>query len=62
MNLAAPFIRRPIGTLLLALGMMLAGIAAYPQLSVAPLPQIDFPTIVVQASLPGASPQTMSTT
>ncbi|MGF6419115.1 multidrug efflux pump [Stenotrophomonas sp. AN71] len=62
MNLSALFIRRPVGTLLLALGMMLAGIAAYPQLSVAPLPQIDFPTIVVQASLPGASPQTMSTT
>lgn len=62
MNLSAPFIRRPVGTLLLAVGVMLAGIAAYPQLSVAPLPQIDFPTIVVQASLPGASPQTMSTT
>jgi len=61
-NLSAPFIRRPVGTLLLAVGVMLAGIAAYPQLSVAPLPQIDFPTIVVQASLPGASPQTMSTT
>ncbi|HEX8058530.1 MAG TPA: efflux RND transporter permease subunit, partial [Novosphingobium sp.] len=62
MNLAAPFIHRPVGTLLLTLGLMLAGIAAFFSLAVAPLPQVDFPTIVVQANLPGASPQTMAST
>jgi multidrug efflux pump len=61
MNLAAPFIRRPIGTMLLTIGVALAGIAAFTQLPVSPLPQVDFPTISVQASLPGASPETMST-
>ncbi|MBV1688175.1 efflux RND transporter permease subunit [Novosphingobium sp. G106] len=62
MNLAAPFIHRPVGTLLLTLGLMLAGVAAFFSLAVAPLPQVDFPTIVVQANLPGASPQTMAST
>jgi multidrug efflux pump len=62
MNLSAPFIHRPVGTLLLTLGLMLAGIAAFFSLAVAPLPQVDFPTIVVQANLPGASPQTMAST
>ncbi|HEX3423035.1 MAG TPA: efflux RND transporter permease subunit [Sphingomicrobium sp.] len=60
MNISAPFIRRPIGTLLLTLGLMIAGVAAYFMLPVAPLPQIDFPTIQVQASLAGASPATMA--
>ncbi|MDO6415622.1 efflux RND transporter permease subunit [Sphingomonas sp. BIUV-7] len=61
MNLSAPFIRRPIGTLLLTVGMMLAGVAAFFAMPVSPLPQVDFPTISVQANLSGASPQTMAT-
>ncbi|QJU57501.1 MMPL family transporter [Sphingomonas sp. AP4-R1] len=61
MNLSAPFIRRPIGTLLLTVGLMMAGIAAFFAMPVSPLPQVDFPTISVQASLSGASPQTMAT-
>ncbi|MBW8743068.1 MAG: efflux RND transporter permease subunit [Sphingomonas sp.] len=61
MNLSAPFIRRPIGTLLLTVGVMLAGIAAFFVMPVAPLPQVDFPTVSVSASLPGASPTTMAT-
>ncbi|WP_159983185.1 MULTISPECIES: efflux RND transporter permease subunit [unclassified Novosphingobium] len=60
MNISAPFIRRPVGTMLLTLGLILAGVAAFLMLPVAPLPQIDFPTIVVQANLPGASPSTMA--
>ena len=60
MNLSAPFIRRPIGTLLLTIGIALAGIAAFFALPVAPLPRVDLPTIQVQASLPGASPETMA--
>jgi len=62
MNLSAPFIFRPIATTLLTAGVMLAGIAAWRLLPVAPLPQIDFPTINVQAQLPGASPETMAST
>ncbi len=62
MNISAPFIRRPIATALLMVGLLLAGIAAYPFLPVAPLPQVDFPTIQVSASLPGASPETMAST
>ena len=54
MNLSAPFLRRPIGTALLTLGIALAGAAAFLKMPVAPLPQIDFPTINVSASLPGA--------
>ena len=61
MNLSAPFVRRPIGTLLLTVGIVLAGIAAFFAMPVAPLPQVDFPTISVQASLAGASPTTMAT-
>ena len=60
MNISAPFIRRPIGTLLLTIGLMMAGVAAYFMLPVAPLPQIDFPTIQVSANLAGASPATMA--
>jgi len=60
MNLSAPFIHRPIGTILLTIGLMLAGVGAFFMLPVAPLPQVDFPTIMVQASLPGASPSTMA--
>ena len=62
MNVSAPFIRRPVGTALLTLAVALVGVTAYAFLPVAPLPQVDFPTIVVQASLPGASPETMAAT
>ena len=62
MNLSAPFIRRPVATTLLATGLALAGAVAYTQLPVAPLPQVDFPTISVSANLPGASPETMAAT
>ena len=61
MNLSAPFIRRPKATWLLATAMLLAGAAAFTQLPVSPLPRVDFPTISVNASLPGASPTTMAT-
>lgn len=61
MNLSEPFVRRPIATVLLTLGIALAGIGAFFVLPVAPLPQVDFPTISVSASLPGASPDTMAT-
>ena len=61
MNLSAPFVRRPIGTVLLTVGVALAGVAAFFLLPVSPLPQVDFPTISVQAQLPGASPETMAT-
>ena len=60
MNLSAPFVRRPIGTTLLAIGLALAGIGAFFVLPVSPLPQVDFPTVSVTASLPGASPETMA--
>ncbi|MDR2161602.1 MAG: efflux RND transporter permease subunit [Desulfovibrio sp.] len=62
MTLSTPFIRRPAGTTLLTLALALAGLAAFVHLPVAPLPQVDFPTIMVQASLPGASPETMAAT
>ncbi|WP_118179841.1 efflux RND transporter permease subunit [Paraburkholderia phosphatilytica] len=61
MNLSRPFISRPVATTLLAIGIALAGIFAFTKLPVAPLPQVDFPTISVQASLPGASPETVAT-
>jgi multidrug efflux pump len=61
-NFSAPFIRRPIGTTLLALAVLLAGAIAFKLLPVAPLPQVDFPTINVSASLPGASPDVMAAT
>jgi len=59
-SISTPFIQRPIATSLLMAGMFLVGAVAYPLLPVAPLPQVDFPTIQVSASLPGASPDTMA--
>ncbi|HEY6430942.1 MAG TPA: efflux RND transporter permease subunit [Acetobacteraceae bacterium] len=61
MNLSALFIARPVATTLLTLGITLAGLFAYARLPVSPLPQVDFPTISVNASLPGASPDTVAT-
>ena len=61
MNLSAYFIYRPVATSLLTLAVTLAGLIAFFQLPVAPLPQVDFPSILVQATLPGASPETMGT-
>jgi hydrophobe/amphiphile efflux-1 (HAE1) family protein len=60
MNISAPFIERPIATSLLMAGVFLIGLVAYPLLPVAPLPQVDFPTILVSAKLSGASPETMA--
>jgi len=60
-NISAPFIARPIATTLLTIGIALAGLFAYAKLPVSPLPQVDFPTISVSASLPGASPDTVAT-
>ena len=60
-GISAPFIRYPIGTSLLMAGILFVGLVAYPLLPVAPLPQVDFPTISVTANLPGASPETMAT-
>jgi len=62
MNFSAPFIRRPIGTSLLAIGLLLVGAVAYDFLPVASLPSIEFPTIRVSASRPGADPETMAAT
>src|SRR5215471_12850165 len=62
MNISAAFIRRPIGTSLLAAAILLVGIAAWPLLPVASLPQVDFPTIQVSTSLPGASAETIAAT
>jgi len=59
-SLSSPFIRRPVGTSLLSVAILLAGALAYTRLPVAPLPQVEFPTISVNASLPGASPETMA--
>jgi len=61
MNISAPFIARPVATTLLTIGIALAGFFAYLRLPVSPLPQVDFPTIQVQAQLPGASPDTVAT-
>jgi multidrug efflux pump len=61
-NFSVPFIQRPVATTLLTLGVALAGLVAFNLLPVSPLPQVDFPTISVQASLPGASPETMAAT
>src|ERR1700751_2036039 len=60
MNISAPFIKRPIGTSLLATAVLMSGILAFNFLPVAPLPQVEFPVIQVSASLPGASPETMA--
>ena len=61
MNLSAPFIARPVATTLLTIGLALAGLVAFFGLPVSPLPKVDFPTIQVTASLPGASPETVAT-
>jgi HAE1 family hydrophobic/amphiphilic exporter-1 len=60
MNVSEPFIRRPIATSLLMLGIAMFGVIAYRALSVSDVPQVDFPTLQVQAALPGASPATMA--
>ncbi len=60
MSISEPFVRRPIATSLLMGGIFLVGLVVYPMLPVAPLPQVDFPTIQVTAQLPGASPETMA--
>ncbi len=62
MNISAPFIRRPVATILLTAGMALTGAAAFTLLPVAPLPRIDVPAIFVSAQLPGASPEVMAST
>src|SRR5258708_669664 len=61
MNISAPFIARPVATILLTLGIVMAGIVAFFMLPVAPQPQADFPYISVSASLPGASPEVVAT-
>ena len=61
MYISELFIRRPIATSLLAVGLMLAGLVAYRVLPVAPLPQVDFPTINVSAYYPGVDPETAAT-
>lgn len=60
MNLSKPFIRRPVASSLIAIALVLVGALAYTLLPVSPLPQVDFPSIRVSASLPGASPETMA--
>ena len=59
-SISSPFIRYPIATSLLMAGILFVGLVAYPLLPVAPLPQVDFPTVQISASLPGASPETMA--
>ena len=61
MSISAPFIRRPVATTLLTIGLALAGGLAFFLLPVSPMPNVDFPVIVVSASLPGASPETVAT-
>src|SRR5580704_9872686 len=60
MSISEVFIRKPVATTLLTIALALAGVIAFRLLPVAPLPQVEFPTIQVQASLPGASPETMA--
>src|SRR5689334_24507856 len=60
MSLSSPFIHRPVATVLLTAAIALAGGVAFKLLPVSPLPQVDFPTISVQAGLPGASPDIMA--
>ena len=62
MNVSAPFISRPVATTLMTIGLALAGALCFRLLPIAPLPQVDFPTISVSAALPGASPETMAAT
>jgi multidrug efflux pump len=61
MSLSSPFIRRPVATTLLTIGVFISGALGFTKLPVSPLPQVDFPTISVQAQLPGASPDTVAT-
>src|SRR5262249_8820131 len=60
MSIAGPFIRRPVATTLLTIAVALAGVIAFRLLPVSPIPQVEFPTLQVQAALPGASPETMA--
>ena len=60
MNISAPFIKRPIATVLLMVGLLLCGLASYRLLPVASLPNVNYPTISVTAQLPGADPETMA--
>ncbi len=60
MSISEPFVRRPVGTALLTVGLLLAGLIGYRQLPVSALPQVDYPTIVVSTLLPGASAETMA--
>jgi hydrophobe/amphiphile efflux-1 (HAE1) family protein len=62
MNISAPFIERPIATALVMVGLLVAGLVAYPLLPVASLPNVNYPTLTVTAQLPGADPQTMGST
>src|SRR5712692_8906275 len=62
MNITEPFVRRPVATTLLTAGLALAGAVSFGLLPVSPLPQVDFPTVSVSASLPGASPEVMAAT
>src|ERR1700759_1987922 len=62
MIISTPFIRRPIATTLLTMAIVLVGLVAYPLLPVAPLPNVQFPTLTVTAQYPGASPETMAST
>jgi len=59
-SLSSPFVRRPVGTTLMTIALVIAGMISFRLLPVAPLPQVDFPTISVVAGLPGASPATMA--
>lgn len=62
MNLATPFVQRPVASFLIAMAILLLGVMAYQKMPIAPLPQVDIPTIEVSASLPGASPESMAAT
>ena len=62
MNLSEPFVKRPVATTLLTIGIALAGLIGFQLLPVSPLPQVDYPTISITATLPGASPETMAAT
>ena len=62
MKISAFFIKRPVATALLMIAILVVGAGAYPFLPIAPVPQVDFPTISVSANLPGASPETVATT
>jgi multidrug efflux pump len=61
MNISAPFVKRPVATTLMTIAVALAGVLGYVELPVSPLPQVDFPTVMVQGQLPGASPEVVAT-